>query len=58
MKSQVITKVKPYFFEGNLIISLNRQWIDVFKQIPEFIVKMDNKGRLVFVSSSNIRTGD
>lgn len=58
MKSKVITRITPYLFEEHLIIPLDKKWLDVFKKIPTFDVRMDNRGRLVITSPSIIKSGD
>ena len=49
MKSKKLGKTSPYFFEDNLIISMSKDWIGVFRKIPEFEVMIDSKGRLVLI---------
>lgn len=45
-----ICQVKPYLFEDFLIISLDRQWIDVHGgEIPTFTAVIDEEGRLNLV---------
>jgi len=49
LKKNFIQKITPYFFEDNLIISMSKDWIGVFRKIPEFEVRIDSKGRLVLI---------
>ena len=39
--------VTPHLFENNLIISLSKDWITLFDKIPQFIVKVNSKNKLV-----------
>lgn len=58
MKQQLITKITPYLFEEYLIIPLHKKWIDIYKTIPTFEVRIDRKGRLVLLGPSLITSGD
>jgi len=44
-----ISSVTPYLFENHLIISLSKDWINVFKGIPEFDVYLDEGKKLHIV---------
>ena len=47
MKQKTIGAITPYFFEDKLIISLSKEWIELFQDIPKFNVIIDAKNRLV-----------
>ena len=49
--------VKSLLFENSLIISLSKDWLTHFSQIPEFDVKIDNDGRLCMTSQEKIAHG-
>ena len=50
MKPKQICEVKPYLFEDFLIISLDKDWIDVCGGIvPTFNAIIDKEGRLNLV---------
>ncbi len=49
-----IGTVKPLLFDQSLIISLSKDWLTNFSKIPEFDVKIDNKGRLCIISQEKI----
>ena len=44
-----IGKVSPYLFGDHLVIALSKDWINVYKNIPEFIVIID-KNRIILQS--------
>lgn len=44
--------IKPCLFQDSLVISLTKEWINHFNEIPEFEVFVDNKKRLHLVSKS------
>lgn len=48
-------EITPYFFEGKLIISLSKEWIESFGNIPKFEVKIDKNKKLVLQSKSSIQ---
>jgi len=50
LKSKIIGKVKPHLFENNLIFGLSNQWIEKFKTIPSFSIKINKKGKLILES--------
>jgi len=58
MKQKLITKITPYLFEECLIIPLHKDWIDVYKTIPTFEVRIDKRGRLVLLGPSLLKSGD
>lgn len=45
-----IGKVSPYLFGDHLVIALSKDWINVFNGVPQFVVCLDEKNRLVIVS--------
>lgn len=40
-------EITPHFFEDKLIISLSKEWINLFNEIPKFKITLDKKNRLV-----------
>lgn len=42
--------ISPYFFEDKLIISLSKEWINLFNEIPKFKVFLDGKNQLILQS--------
>ena len=44
--------ISPYFFEDKLIISLSREWMKLFNEMPKFKVFLDRKNQLVLQSSA------
>lgn len=56
MTVKKIAEVEPYFFEGQLIISLSNQWIKVFGCIPKFDVTLNKQNRLVIESQEIIQS--
>lgn len=44
---RTIGEVSPLFFEDKLIISLSKEWIKLFHEIPKFKILIDNKNRLI-----------
>lgn len=53
MKKQ-LQIVVPIFFEDNLILSLSKDWINLFEKIPEFSVRISKK-KLVLESIPTIK---
>jgi len=51
---QKIGKTKPTLFEDFLLLSLHKDWLDVFGEIPEFDVQIDSKRRLHIISTKSI----
>ena len=47
MKQKTIGVITPYFFEDKLIISLSKEWVELFQEIPKFNIIIDNRNRLV-----------
>ena len=45
-----ISEVKSFLFDNHIILSFSKDWIDVFKEIPEFEVMIDSKNRLHLIS--------
>ena len=35
-------RITPFVFEDNLIISLSKEWLSIFDQIPKFDVEIKN----------------
>ncbi len=52
----MVTIITPLLFENNLIISLSRDWIIQFDKIPQFIVKVNSKNRLVIESLEGVES--
>jgi hypothetical protein len=38
--------VCPLLFDGYLVLSLDKKWIDKFGKVPEFVVTIDNQNKL------------
>jgi len=49
-----LTSVSPYVFENFLIISLDLEWLKLFKKIPTFDVIIDHDGKLHLISKEMI----
>ena len=47
--------VTPMNFEGYLIFSLSKDWIDKFSGIPKFDVIINKNGKLCITSVSSIK---
>jgi len=52
---KAVCTVKPILFEDNLLLSLSKNWIDLFGNIPEFSVSLDNQGRLQLRTKNTIK---
>ena len=50
-----VDKIIPYIFENYLIISLSKDWINVFDEVPKFEVFIDNKKRLILVGPTIVK---
>jgi len=50
-----LSDITSYLFEDHIIISLSKDWINVFKAIPEFEVIIDNKKRLHLISKNKVK---
>ena len=46
--------VKSLLFENSLILSLSKDWLNYFSKIPEFVVNIDNDGRLCMTSQEKV----
>lgn len=44
-----------FMYEGHVLISLDKKWIEVFGEIPKFEAKIDNKGKLHIISTKSIQ---
>ena len=55
MKNKQIGVVTPLLFENNLLITLSKDWIDVFERLPTFKVQVDNNRRLNLTSQEQIK---
>lgn len=53
---KTLESVIPHFFEDRLIISLSKEWVDIFGKIPEFKVFIDSKNRLTLQSKEIQKT--
>lgn len=49
-----IGETKTMLFEGYLILSLDKKWLDVFGEIPTFEASLDNDGKLHLVSTKSV----
>ena len=50
-----LSDITSYLFEDYIIISLTKDWITVFKGLPEFEVRIDDKDRLHLISKQVIK---
>ena len=50
--------ITPYLFGDHLLISLSKEWLDKFAELPKFIAKIDEKGRLCLVSTCEVKACD
>ena len=50
-----ITSVSSCLFEDHLILSLSKDWLNVFKKIPSFEVMIDERNKLYFISKEEIQ---
>ena len=46
-----INEITSYLFENNLLISLSKDWINIFEGMPKFSAEYKN-GRLVLTSQT------
>lgn len=49
-----IGKVKTTLFENFLVLGLTKEWLELFGELPEFDVQIDNKRRLHIISTKSI----
>jgi len=49
-----LSDITSYLFEDHIIISLEKDWITVFKGLPEFEVFINKKKRLQLISKQRI----
>lgn len=49
-----VGKATATLFEGFLVVGLHKDWLDVFGELPEFEVKIDNNRRLHLISTKSI----
>lgn len=47
-------ETKPMLFEGYLILSLDKKWLDVFGELPTFEAGLDDDGKLHLISTKSI----
>jgi len=47
-------KATTTMFEGFLVLGLHKDWLDVFGELPEFEVQIDNKKKLHLISTKSI----
>lgn len=50
-----IGEAKTMLFEGYLILSLDKKWLDVFGEEPTFEASLDDNGKLHLVSTKRLR---
>jgi len=55
MKNKQIGVITPLLFENNLLITLSKDWINVFEQLPTFKVQVDSNKRLNLTSQEQIK---
>ena len=46
--------IVPYLFDEILIIALSKEWINQFKKMPQFIVKINSKNKLIIESLDEV----
>ncbi|MBI1829730.1 MAG: hypothetical protein HY222_00660 [Thaumarchaeota archaeon] len=46
MKTKHLATIFPFLMNDYLVISLDKQWIEVCKGIPKFTVMINEEGRL------------
>ncbi len=54
---QIMKKLQPiipHVFENYLLISIDIEWLKIFKKIPTFEVSIDNEKRLHLISNEVI----
>ncbi len=52
-----LATITPLLWNQTLVIALHSDWIKLFKQIPTFVVHLDQKGRLHIISHEAIKNG-
>jgi hypothetical protein len=50
--------ITPMNFDGYLILSLSKDWINQFSGIPKFSVMINKSGKLCITSESSIEKGE
>ena len=50
--------ITPLNFEGYLIFSLSRDWVNRFSSVPRFSVRINDIGRLIITSESSVKKGE
>lgn len=53
-----IGTVTPYMIDDYLVVSLSRNWVNIYQSIPTFDVFLDEKNRMHLVISENMKSGD
>ena len=54
MKEKQLGEIKSFRIENFFVIGLSHKWLKVFKTIPMFSVKIDNKNKLVLESIQSV----
>ena len=49
-----IGEAKTMLFEGYLILSLDKKWLDVFGELPTFEASLDDNGKLHLTSTKSV----
>ncbi|MFZ0183515.1 MAG: hypothetical protein WAL88_01615 [Nitrosotalea sp.] len=49
-----IGEAKTMLFEGYLILSLDKKWLDVFGELPTFEASLDDDGKLHLTSTKSV----
>ena len=45
-----IAEITPLLFEDHLVISIKKEWLDVWKKIPNFLVYVEKDSKLIIKS--------
>ena len=49
--------ITPMNFEGYLILSLSKDWVNNFSGVPKFSVKINDIGKLCIISEYSVKKG-
>ena len=49
LEKKEIAQISGYLLDGNIVISLDPKWLEVFGGIPRFTVMIDEDSRLVLI---------
>jgi len=51
-------EITPMNFEGYLIFSLSKEWVNNFSGVPKFSVKINDTGKLCITSEHSVKKGE